>query len=471
MNPTTFERLPHLAARVIGTPLMIEPAKLDILLQVLAVQEGQRHAPPVIEFGTPDSALSSATPSTAAQAGIAVIQILGSLVKRNAGMEALSGLMSYDRIAAQLQAALGDPSVRGIVLEIDSPGGEAAGVFDLADAIRIASAQKPVYAVVSDRAYSAAYALASSANRIYVSRTAGVGSIGVIAMHVDQSARDAQQGLRYTPVFAGARKNDLNPHAPITDSARATLQGEVDRLYGLFVNTVAAHRNLNAQTVRDTQAGVFFADATITAGLADMLGTLDDALADLRSQLEGGAPAQVVAGAIHGGHDPPVMRLSANLQPPSLQSPVSVDPGFVVSNGLSTSSRNPMNTPEPSTAAPAAATPAASASIAATPSPATVPPTANPTPNPALAIADLCLLAGLPERTAEFLARGVGEDVVRRELLAARAQGASASTADEIASRVVPGALLLGATSQAPVASLETNPVVLAAKQRAALAA
>jgi len=114
--------------------------------------------------------------------------------------------------------------VWAILLDIDSPGGESGGVFDPADRIRTGSQVKPIWAVANDMAFSAAYALASAANRVFVSRTGGVGSIGVIALHADQSGKGAQEGVRYTTVFAGARKNDLNPHAPLSDEAVASLQ-------------------------------------------------------------------------------------------------------------------------------------------------------------------------------------------------------------------------------------------------------
>jgi ClpP class serine protease len=112
-----------------------------------------------------------------------------------------------------LDAALVDASITGILLDIDSPGGEAGGVFELAQRVRAANAVKPVWAVASDSAFSAAYAIASAASRIYVSQTGGVGSIGVIAMHVDQTARDAQDGYRFTAVTAGARSrgHDARP--------------------------------------------------------------------------------------------------------------------------------------------------------------------------------------------------------------------------------------------------------------------
>ena len=145
-----------------------------------------------------------------------------------------------------LDAARDDPEVKAILLDIDSPGGESGGVFDLADRIRAATLVKPVWAVANDMAFSAAYALASAAQKVYVSRTGGVGSIGVIAIHVDQSLRDAQEGLHFTAVYAGDRKNDLTPHAPLSNDAQRFLQGEVDRVYGLFVDTVARQRGLSA---------------------------------------------------------------------------------------------------------------------------------------------------------------------------------------------------------------------------------
>ena len=140
--------------------------------------------------------------------GIAVIPITGTLVRRTVGLEAQSGLTSYASLAEQVQQAVADPSVRAILLDLDSPGGEAGGVFDLADQIYEARQVKPVWAVTNEDAFSAAYALAASAERLYVTRTGGVGSIGVVAMRLDQSQADADEGLKYSHIFAGAHKND-----------------------------------------------------------------------------------------------------------------------------------------------------------------------------------------------------------------------------------------------------------------------
>ncbi len=270
--------LPHLATRLFGTPLLIHQPKLDTILAVLSTR-----------LGLPELAASAAPPTShepaPGSAQVAVIPILGTLVRRTVGLEALSGLTSYTSIAQQLDAALTDDAVQAILLDIDSPGGESAGVFDLADRIRSASYLKPVWAVANDMAFSAAYAIGSAATRLFVPRTGGVGSIGVIAMHVDQSGKDAQDGVRYTTVFAGDRKNDLNPHEPLSSEAHDLLKSEVDRVYGLFVQTVAQHRGLPVEAVRATQAGLFFGQDAVQAGLADAVGTFDDALQALHQTL------------------------------------------------------------------------------------------------------------------------------------------------------------------------------------------
>ncbi|MFZ4481967.1 MAG: S49 family peptidase, partial [Rhodoferax sp.] len=225
------------------------------------------------------------TAMEAMQTGIAVIPILGSLVKRTVGLQVESGLTSYASIAVQIDSAIADPLVSGIVLDIDSPGGEAAGVFELSRRIRAASQIKPIWAVANDAAFSAAYAIAASAERLFITETAGVGSIGVIALHVDQSARDATDGLRYTAITAGEHKNDFSPHEPLSVQAHASLQAEVDRLYAIFTDQVAQMRGIKVQSVRATQAALFFGEDAVKAGLADGVLSLETAVSEMKNHL------------------------------------------------------------------------------------------------------------------------------------------------------------------------------------------
>lgn len=275
--------LPHLAARVFDTPLMIDAKKLSAVLAAIAPRLS-------VEGPVVDAALMaeqrSRKPCAVTTAGIAVIEASGSLVNRASGMDAQSGLTSYEQLGNEVLDAATDPSVKGILLRVDSFGGEANGAWDAADLIAQAARLKPVWSAVDDWALSGGYLLASAADRIWVTRTGGVGSVGIIAMHLDQSGFDASSGLKYTTIFAGDRKNDLNPHEPLSDDAQDVLSGEVHRLYGMFVGAVAQRRGLSAQAVRNTEAGIFYGADAVARGLADRVGTFREALAEMSAQLQ-----------------------------------------------------------------------------------------------------------------------------------------------------------------------------------------
>lgn len=268
--------LPHIAGRVFDAPLLIARAKLDTILGVLVPRLRGESLP----FGA-----KPVTRDYEVENGIAIIPVVGTLVRRTIGLEAQSGLMSYSLIAERLDAALQDNAVKAILLDIDSPGGEAGGVFDLADKIFAARKVKPIWAVANDEAFSAAYAIAAATDRIYLSRTGGVGSIGVIAVHLDQSVAEADAGLKYTAIYAGEHKNDLSPHEPLSDPARAQLQTEVDRVYALFTETVARMRGLDLAAIKETEAALYFGEQSVAAGLADRIGTMGDALSDLTKKI------------------------------------------------------------------------------------------------------------------------------------------------------------------------------------------
>src|SRR5581483_5187870 len=282
MQTTPMVDLPHLASRVFGTPLMIARAKLEIILGVLApLLSGG--ALEVVDPETDPPPLTSITVER-----IAVISVIGTLVSRSGYLDAASGLQAYGDIAGAIEAAMDDATVRGVILDVDSAGGEVGGLFDLVEqieAIRSASA-KPLWAVANENALSAAYAIASTADRLYVTRTGEVGSIGVVAVHVDESGADAKAGLAWTFVFAGERKVDGNAHEPLSERARATIQADVDRLYAEFCALVAANRGLTAEAVRSTNAAIYRGELAIRAGLADRLGTLDLAIAEMAAELD-----------------------------------------------------------------------------------------------------------------------------------------------------------------------------------------
>ncbi|HEY3383820.1 MAG TPA: S49 family peptidase, partial [Vicinamibacterales bacterium] len=212
--------------------MLIAPQKLEVILAALAPRLGIE-VPPVAAAAATERAARK--PYEVSPEGIAIIPVEGTLVHKTRGLDALSGLRSYVDIQQEIEDAATDPAIKGILLEIDSPGGEVAGAFDVADTVYSARAMKPLFAVANNDAFSAAYLLASGAQRIYVSRTSGVGSVGVIVSHLDMSVSDEKMGYRYTIVSAGARKADFNPHAPLSDEAKGILEGEIARTYGLLV--------------------------------------------------------------------------------------------------------------------------------------------------------------------------------------------------------------------------------------------
>jgi len=271
--------LPHLAGLIFGAPLMIARPKLDTVLGVLRPRLFGGDLP------SSDGQAAEPPPYVVTPTGVAVVPVFGTLVNRCFGLSALSGMTSYQQLAATLAEAEDDPAVLGILLNMDSSGGEAGGVFDLAERVLALRGIKPVYALADQSCFSAAYAIAAGAERVYVTSTGGVGSIGVVALHADQSGADIQAGLNYEYLSAGAHKIDGNPHAPLSDGARASLQGEVDRLYGMFTAHVAKARGLPEAQVRDQQAGLYFGASAVAAGMADQVGTPTSVMADLNVRI------------------------------------------------------------------------------------------------------------------------------------------------------------------------------------------
>ena len=463
---TNLPTMPYLASRVFGTPLLIHPRKLEVILSVVGPRMGmvvpETSAHQLAQITPPERVMRSdlQTPN------IAVISILGTLVRRTGAMDAASGLTSYASISAQIQAAINDVSVDAVLLDIDSPGGEAGGAFDLADEIVSARSAKPIWAVANDDAFSAAYAIACSAERIYLTRTGGVGSIGVIALHVDQTQRDALDGYRYTAIYAGDRKNDLSPHLPLSNEASTALQTEVDRLYEMFVTTVATNRGLDAQAVRDTQAGLFYAGDAIEAGFADAIGTADDALRALAMEVQQRKSA--IARSFGSGREMEVSLPDPVLSKEKLMSQTSPPASTASTEAVATTSTvvvpedvNPQE-PHQETESPAGADapkdettevvqPAVAAASAAAASHDIRKASAN-----VLAVAEMCLLAGKSDMTFSALERGLSVEQVRNELLAAKA-----SDSPEISSRILPQAGTQTTTKP------EQSPVVIAAQQRA----
>jgi capsid assembly protease len=121
---------------------------------------------------------------------------------------------------------------------------------------------------------------------MYVTRTGEVGSIGVVAVHIDESGADSKAGLAWKFIFAGERKVDANAHEPLSERARVAIQADVDRLYVEFCALVAGNRRISSEAARGTNAAIFRGELAVRAGLADRVGTLDLAIAEMVTELD-----------------------------------------------------------------------------------------------------------------------------------------------------------------------------------------
>lgn len=230
--------------------------------------------------------------------GTAIIPIRGTLVQRN-GLDPESGMTGYDGIATKFRAAEADDDVTGIVLDIDSPGGEVAGCFDLVD--EIAAGRKPSRAILSEQACSAAYALASACDEITMPRTGEAGSIGVIAAHQDVSRMLDDQGMTVTLIYAGAHKADGNPFEALPDDVRADFQAEIESTYLLFATTVASNRGIKLDAVLDQESRAFRGEDAVKAGLVDRIMPSAESLAEFVSTEPDDTDANPVETALKGG--------------------------------------------------------------------------------------------------------------------------------------------------------------------------
>jgi signal peptide peptidase SppA len=210
-----------------------------------------------------------------------VVPITGFISERASIWDELFGGTSVESIREMFRAAMTDPAVNAIVLDVHSPGGTVAGITELATEIRNARGQgKRIVAVANTLAASAAYWLASQADEIVASPSASVGSIGIYAVHQEFSEYLEREGIKTTLISAGPHKTEGNEYEPLSDEARQHLQERADAFYASFVDDVAKGRGIPAATVKADYGGgrVLLAKAAAAAGMVDFIGTFEDAL-------------------------------------------------------------------------------------------------------------------------------------------------------------------------------------------------
>lgn len=253
----------------------IEPDKLREIQAIYATHlRGEKIDIPALEARLGRPLANEQQAYTVEPGGVAVLRMSGVIApKANLFMQ-VSGGMSTQMATKQLESATADPRVRSAVLAMDTPGGNVIGTPEMAAAVHEMAKIKPIVTHSDGALASAGYWIGCAANAVYISGpVVQVGSIGVV---VDRSYNPASS-TREESIVAGRYKRLSKSNEPLSDEARAIVQADVDYVYSLFVDQVAAYRGTTAEQVLERMADgrVFRGQQAIDAGLVDGVLTLD----------------------------------------------------------------------------------------------------------------------------------------------------------------------------------------------------
>jgi signal peptide peptidase SppA len=249
----------------------IQPEKFELIMQVMSYRLAGGPAPEI-------EAVARRKPRQ--EGKVVVLPMVGTMTQRADIMTEHSGMLSTDTFGRMIEGFANDPSVKSIILDIDSPGGSLFGLQELTGKIREASSKKRVVAVANSLMASAAYWTGSAATKVYGAPGSLVGSIGVISTHIDHSVALEQEGIKYTFVTAGKYKALGNSTEPISEETLAYMQGLVDQGYDQFLGAVSKNRGVSKSTVKSDygQGKVLTAKDALKAGMIDGIRTLDEVI-------------------------------------------------------------------------------------------------------------------------------------------------------------------------------------------------
>lgn len=255
-----------------GEVWAIMPERLKVILNILSSADAavKLEAKRAVEFSR-------------IKGNLAVIPIGGEIDQRASIWSMLGMGTSTEQVGRMVDAAMKDDSIGGIVFDIDSPGGSVYGVQELSAKIYDYRKTKPMVSVVNSLMASAAYWIGSAADEIVVTPGGQLGSIGVVALHLDFSEALAQMGIKPTFIHAGEHKVEGNAYEPLDDDARSHFQESVDDYYDMFTEDVARNRGFKQSVVKRDfgQGRVFHADKAVSVGMADSVATFEQVISDV----------------------------------------------------------------------------------------------------------------------------------------------------------------------------------------------
>jgi capsid assembly protease len=264
-------------------PWAILPSKLEAIIEVV----NRYFAGEKLDAEEVQTRIHGAKrPSDRVVGNVAVLPLFGTIIPRANLFTETSGGTSAELFGKQFDDLVKNPDVGAIVLDIDSPGGQINGVDELSRKIFEARGQKPIVAVANYTAASAAYWIATAADELVVAPSGEVGSIGVFAVHEDQSEAMAKEGVKVSLISEGKYKTEGNPYEPLSEEARAAIQERVAEAYDGFVKAVARNRSVKAADVRSGfgEGRMVSARQAVQLGMADRVATLDETVARLQGK-------------------------------------------------------------------------------------------------------------------------------------------------------------------------------------------
>jgi protease-4 len=224
---------------------------------------------------------------------------------------------SADDIVEQIERADVDRGSEALLLKLNTPGGEIVPSED----IRIAAQQfdGPTIAYATDVCASGGYDIAAGCDELWAREGSIVGSIGVVGSRVNAKELADRLGLSYEQFTAGEYKDAGVPLKEMSEDEREYLQGIVDDYYDQFIDTVAEGREMDAETLKDTEARIFLGDEAEERGLVDRLGTRDEVEASLEQRLGEDVtikqyePERGLTGKLRGGAQQVAFALGAGI--------------------------------------------------------------------------------------------------------------------------------------------------------------
>jgi signal peptide peptidase SppA len=273
----TAMKYPRILQAITSTPWAILPENLEMIIAIFSAAargEGLTAQEVQARIG------AAQRPAARRDGAIAVLPLHGLIAKRMNLMTQVSGGTSTEVFGNTFRTAVAEPGIKAIVIDVDSPGGNVAGIDELATEIFKARGTKPIVAVADTIMASAAYYIAAAADEIVATPSGFIGAIGTVMPHIDVSGVEEKAGITTTLISAGKFKTEANQFEPLSDDARASLQVIVDDAFDMFVRSVARSRGVSTSAVRNGfgEGRLVSAKTAVELGMADRTGTLRETL-------------------------------------------------------------------------------------------------------------------------------------------------------------------------------------------------